>query len=528
MVAALLSLRFRVLGNTLSRNTLQLLAVIFGALQTVVILLIVIAGLAALAGYPQPVQQATVVIGGVAVTLGWFLIPLIATGIEPTLDPLKLSAFPLPVTKLMVAMTLVGATWIPGIATFLVSIATALTWRATPGPAWVSVGCGAVATLICIVGSRMTASLSANLVAGRRRRDRVIVVLIGLVVLLGPVAVALLRGLRSDQPFPATAEVLGFTPFGAVWSVPGQLVVGDPAAALVSLGIALVTLVLMLVIWRTSLLATFRFRGGGAGHRQVAAGRLGALAAVPATPAGAIGARSLIYWARDARFARQLVLVPVMPALLILLGSLVHASWLAYLGPPIVAGLLPLTLFAVISYDGTAFALHLSSGVRGLDDRIGRAAALLAFALPALVIVSLISLGLVGGWKDLPAVFGISLGVLLSGLATVSVSSASIVVPVARSGRNPFTAQAGSGMASLAASYAVSGVTIALAVPELGLGIAALVVPSAALSAVLGWLALAVGVLWGAGSLVIGVRVGGRILDRTGPALLARMRRTGG
>ena len=51
---------------------------------------------------------------------------------------------------------------------------------------------------------------------------------------------------------------------------------------------------------------------------------------------------------------------------------------------------------------------------------------------------------------------------------------------------------------------------------------------SLTLSALLGWLALAVGVLWGAGSLVIGVRVGGRILDRTGPALLARMRRTGG
>ena len=114
MVAALLSLRFRVLANTLNRNMLQLLAVIFGALQTVVILVIAIAGLAVLVIYPQPVQQATVVIGGVAVTLGWFLIPLIATGIEPTIDPLKLSAFPLSVTKLMVAMTLVGADLDPG------------------------------------------------------------------------------------------------------------------------------------------------------------------------------------------------------------------------------------------------------------------------------------------------------------------------------------------------------------------------------------------------------------------------------
>lgn len=524
MVAALLRLRFRVLANTLNRNTLQLLAVIFGALQTVVILVIAIAGLAVLVIYPQPVEQATVVIGGVAVTLGWFLIPLLATGIEPTIDPLKLSPFPLSVTRLMVAMTLVGATWIPGIATLIVSIATALTWRATPAAAWTAVGCGVVATLICIIGSRMTASLTANLVSGRRRRDRVVAGFVGLLALLGPVALAVALGLRSDAPFPATAEVLGFTPFGAIWSVPGQLAAGHPAAALGSLAIALATLALMVVIWRASLLATFRYRGGGAGRRQVAAGRLGLFGAVPTTPVGAIGARSLIYWARDARFARQLVLVPVMPALLILLGALLHVGWTAYLAPPIVAGLLPLTLFAVISYDGTAFALHLSTGVRGIDDRIGRAAGILAFALPALVIVSVVSLGVVGGWRDLPAIIGISLGVLLSGLATVSVSSASIVVPVPRSGRNPFTAQAGSGMTSLAASYAVTGITIALAVPELALGIAALVIHSA----LLGWLALAVGAVWGAASLVIGVRVGGRILDRTGPALLARMRRTGG
>ncbi|MES1212667.1 MAG: transporter, partial [Leifsonia sp.] len=458
-------LRFRVLGNTLRRNVLQLLAVVFGALQTLIILMIVIAGLAVLVIYPQPVQQATVVIGGFALTLGWFLVPLIATGIEPTIDPLKLAPFPLPVARLMAAMTLVGATWIPGVATLLVSVATALTWRETPGAAWAAVGFGVIGTLGCIVGSRMTAALSSNLVAGRRRRDRVVVVLVALIVLLGPVALAVAIGLRSEQPFPATADVLGFTPFGAIWSVPGQLAAGHPAAALLSLAIAVVTLLLMLVIWRASLLATFRYRGGGAGGRQVAAGRLGVFAVVPPTPAGAIGARSLIYWARDARFARQLVLVPLMPALLILLGSLVHADWMAYLGPPIVAGLLPLTLFAVISYDGTAFALHLSTGVRGVDDRIGRAAGLLAFALPAVVVVAVVSLGAVGGWSELPAIFGISLGVLLSGLAAVSVSSASLVVPVARSGRNPFTAQAGSGMTSLAASYAVSGVTLALAAP---------------------------------------------------------------
>ena len=90
--------------------------------------------------------------------------------------------------------------------------------------------------------------------------------LIALVVLLGPVALSIALGLGSAAPFPATAEVLAFTPFGAIWSVPGQLVAGHPVAAIGSLAIALATLGVMLVIWRASLLATFRYRGGGAGR----------------------------------------------------------------------------------------------------------------------------------------------------------------------------------------------------------------------------------------------------------------------
>jgi ABC-2 type transport system permease protein len=83
-------------------------------------------------------------------------------------------------------------------------------------------------------------------------------------------------------------------------------------------------------------------------------------------------------------------------------------------------------------------------------------------------------------------------------------------------------------MTGVVGSYAVTAVTAAIAIPELALGISSLGLGSGPGSELLGWLALAVGVLWGAGSLVLGVRMGGRILDRTGPALLARMRRTVG
>jgi ABC-2 type transport system permease protein len=524
VVAALLRLRFQVLANTLARNTIQVVAVVLGTLQALVVLALVVAGLAILVIYPQPVEQATVVIGGVALTLGWFLVPLIATGIEPTIDPLKLSPFPIPVGRLMLAMTLVGATWIPGIVTFLASIATALAWRQTPVAAVLALLCGAIATLICIVGSRLIASLSGNLVAGRRIGQRLMVLVVGAIVLLGPVALAVVLGMRTSDPFPGTAAVLGATPFGAIWSVPGEVVAGRPGVAAIEFATALATLALMLAIWRWSLLDTFRARGGGARAQQRGSGRLGVFRFVPSTPAGAIAARSVIYWWRDPRFARQLILVPMLPVLLILLASLSHAPWLGDVAAPAVAGLLPLALFAVVSYDGTAYALHLSTGVRGVDDRAGRAAGLLVFALPAVMVVSIVSMAVAGSLGQLPALFGITIGMLLSGLAVVSVSSASIVIPVARAGRNPFTAQAGAGMTAILGSYAVTGIMIALAVPELVLGIASFVTGSA----MLGWLSLAVGVLWGAASLVIGVRVGGRILDRTGPALLARMRRTGG
>lgn len=524
MVATLLSLRFRVLANTLRRNTLQLVAVIAGTFQTVVVLVLVVAGLAVLEIYPQPVVQATVVIGGFALTAGWFLIPLLVTGIEPTVDPLKLSAFPIPVGRLMLAMILIGASWVPGVATMLATIATALAWRQSPGAALLAVPCGIIGTLSCIVGSRFAASLSANLIAGRRVRNRVVAVAAGVIVFFAPVAVAVMIGLRSSDPFPATATVLGATPFGAIWSVPGEVAAGHPGLAAIEFGIAVVTLALLLVGWRASLLGSYQARGGRGSGRDLGAGRLGVFGLAASTPVGAIAARSLVYWWRDARFSRQLVLVPLMPALLILLGSLVQAPGIVYAAAPIVAGLLPLTLFAVVSYDGTAYALHLATGVRGIHDRVGRAAALLSFALPALVVVAVVSMAVIERLDALPPIIGMSVGVLLSGLAVVSVSSASIVVPVARAGRNPFAAQAGAGMTSIAASYAVTGATIGLAIPELALGIASLVLGSA----LLGWLALVVGGLWGAGSLVIGARVGGRILDRTGPALLARMRRTGG
>ena len=80
--------------------------------------------------------------------------------------------------------------------------------------------------------------------------------------------------------------------------------------------------------------------------------------------------------------------LPVLPALMLLWWQLFGLEWVAIATGPVVASLLPLSAFAALSYDGTAFAAELSAGVRGLHDRLGRAAALLIIAVPFLTVTA--------------------------------------------------------------------------------------------------------------------------------------------
>ena len=155
-----------------------------------------------------------------------------------------------------------------------------------------------------------------------------------------------------------------------------------------------------------------------------------------------------------------------------------------------------------------------------MHDRLGRAVALLIIAGPASVIVQVAVAVIIGRMPDLPALLGLTLGILLISVGVVSVSSARIVVPVARTGRNPFSAQAGSATTAIFASYLVAIVTFVLAIPIVALAIGAL------LSAIpaLGWLTLAVGLAFGGAVAAGGIALGGRVLDGSAHAVLARLR----
>ena len=103
MVATLLKLRFRVLGNTLAANPWQLVGFILGGLWAVGLLIGVWIGLFAAGFAGLDVVAMVVTAGGGILVLGWALGPLFVAGVDTTLDPVKLAPFPLTTNKMMVA-----------------------------------------------------------------------------------------------------------------------------------------------------------------------------------------------------------------------------------------------------------------------------------------------------------------------------------------------------------------------------------------------------------------------------------------
>ncbi|PJJ62108.1 transporter [Compostimonas suwonensis] len=521
MVAHLLALRFLVLKNSLARSVWQLVGFVIGALYGLGVVALIVVGLIALSGAPAEISRTVVILAGSALILGWVIIPLLTTGIDQTLDPSRLVTFPIPLNRLVVGLAVAGMLGIPGILSLIASIATAGTWWQQPLIAIVAALCGIVGVVIAVVASRMINALSAGLTSNRRFREASGLLIFIPLILLGPIILFVTSGLRDAAgALPSFAEGLSWSPLGAIWAVPSAVAEGSVGGALARLAIALATIVVLWVIWRWAL-GQALISPARDSSKTRARGKLGFFNLFPGTPTGAVAARSLTYWLRDPRHSRQLIIVPLLPVLLGFYTVNTGNAGLLNASGPLVAFFLAFSIYSDISYDGTAFSTHLSAGLRGAADRTGRVLALAVFAVPLTLIVVIVSLAITDSWTFLPAILGISIGVLLSGFGLSSVTSARITVPVPEPGDNPFKSPPGSGFGTALATFATWGIMILLVLPELVIGIVAF----ATGDLLWGWATLLVGIVLGALFLVLGIRIGGRDLDARGPDLLSQLKK---
>ncbi|MET4782398.1 transporter [Glaciihabitans sp. UYNi722] len=521
MVAHLLRLRLLVLKNSLLRSPWQLVAVIIGGLYGLGLLLFAVIGLFTLSGAPIELSRTIVILAGSAAVLGWIIIPLIASGVDQTLDPARLVTFPIPFNQLLLGLAVSGVLGVPGIVTLLAALATAGTWWRHPVIALVAMLCGVIGTLTCVIGARMVTTLSSSFSSGRRFREIGSIILFIPLVLLGPIIISVTSGIRNvADALPGFAGALSWTPLGAIWAVPSEIARGSYGPAAIKFLIGIVVLLAVALLWRRSL-AIALVKPAHTASKQRARGKLGLLGLVPDRPWGAVAARSLTYWVRDPRYARQLLIVPVVPVLMYFYSHNEQSLGVLVAMAPIVALFLSLSIFTDLSYDGTAFATHVASGIRGADDRIGRVVALATFSLPIVVIFSIASVWAADLWRLLPALLGLSLGTLLTGFGISSFSSAIVAVPVPAPGDNPFKSPPGAGFTTTLTTFATWGILAVLVIPEVVL----LIVTAATQQALIGWIGLVVGVVLGSVLMVVGIRLGGRRLDLGSSEMLVRLQR---
>ncbi len=516
MVAHLVRLKLTLLRNGLRRSVWQVVGVVVGALYGLSVLGAVVIGLFALGFVDVPLRGDVLVLVGSLLVLGWWVIPLVAFGVDATLDPRRFVTFGVPRRDLLVGLTLAGMLGIPGVVTTLSALATPLSWWREPAAAVAALVGGVLAVLACTVGSRATTSALAPLIGRRRVREVVAAVAVLPFVLLGPVLGALTEGIGSLDGIATLSGVLSWTPVGAAWGLAPAVASGDWAGAGLRLLIAVATVAIALRVWSWALDRTLTEPvSAGGDSRARGSGWFGRL---PATPTGAIAARAATYWVRDPRYAIAVAVVPVLPLVLAFMSPERGLGVLA--AGPLAAFLVGWSISADVAYDGTAYWTHLAAPVRGVADRWGRVATAGVLGLVAMVVLVLGTVWYTDRWDALPALLGAGTGLLLTSLGCSSVVSAAVVYPVQQPGENPFGTKQGSSAAAFTSQLVGFAAVGALATPTVLLTVLAVVRGSAGL----GWLALLVGVVLGAVVLVAGVRVGGSLLDRRGPELLQRMR----
>ncbi|MGV8851347.1 MAG: transporter [Rhodoglobus sp.] len=521
MVAHLVRLRFRLLFNSLSRSPWQAVAVILGSVYALFLLLVAIVGLFSFSFAAAEVGRTVSVLGGGVLVLGWTVLPLLTSGIDETVEPSKLATFPIPINTLVLALAVSGLLGVPGIITTLVTFATGLLWWQSPIIAVIAVACGAIGAATCIVGSRMLAALTVRISSGRRAREAKTVLVLIPLVLLGPAILGISSLFREfSNIFPIIAGVVAWTPLGAIWAVPGDLALGNLWQAASHALIGLGTLVIAVLVWRWALDRALEQPGHSTTRRATKRG-LGWLGLFPGSPAGAVAARALTYWVRDPRYTQSLISIPLVPALVFFYsGASGDLTGLLFVGP-IVAVLLGMSIYTDVSYDNTAFSLHLQTGLSGRDDRWGRVLGVSVFAVPVTIILTVVSVWVSDSWERLPGLLGISLGLLLTGLALSSLVSGRFAFSVPAPGDNPFKSRPGGGFTLMLSMFASWTALAVLALPEMILALLGFATDQP----LLGWLALAIGVGFGATLLMIGVRWGGKILDERGAELLVQLQR---
>lgn len=521
MVAHLVRLKLTLLRNTFKRSRAQAIGVVLAVLYGGFFVLLAAVGLAALREWLD-VARVVVPLGGAAAIILWSLVPILAFGSDPTLDPSRFATYAVPYRDLAAGLVLAGVVGLPGIATAIVAAATIITWSYSVLATAVAVIAAVVGVLTSVTLSRWISALVSGAMTSRRGRDITAVLLLVLIVAVSVMFLLLgdIFGRVADALRPIRA-VIGWTPLGWVWAAPGDVAAGELATGIIRLALALAFLAGLGILWQRALTSQVESPHAVSRTDAVsAADDLGMFARTRDTQAGAVAARVITYYRRDPRYQAGLLLTPFLPLALLIPYYTTSLTWVPLAMAPLIGYLLGWGEHNSVAFESTAFWLHLAAGTPGRADRLGRLVVSAALSVVLIPVYTLLGASLTGRWDLIPAIVGLSLAFLGAGFGLSCVQSAILPYPVPKPGDSPFTSPAGATGITIGAQTVASLGTAILTAPALVLAWLTWAGHAWAL-----WATAASGIVIGPGLFLLGLRIGSRFYERRGPELLQSLER---
>lgn len=565
MVATLVKLKWRLTLNALSKNVWAIIGTVLGALYGLGALGLVLAGAVGL-GLSSDPQVIALVLGslGALLVAGWAVVPLLVTGVDSTLDPRAMAAWTAPSRGLAVGLLAAGAFGIPGCLTAVICLIPALTWLVAGQflAALLALLCAPAALATCVILSRIVVT-AAGISSSRRGRETTAIIAFLAVLAVTQLPNLISRLIGDDlagfvEHIRAAARILGLTPFGWAFAAPGLVANGSALAALaLTIGAWIVPLAL-LPLWQRVVGGVMTSPGAARARTRAYAvrgastdpqhenqpdvlpwaRRLGAL--LPG-PAAAVATRCLRYWRTDPRYLVQFLSIVLMPVILVLVPALNfsrytfvvngqrveaslaigHAPVLLLFMAPALAMFMGWAIHDDLGLDSTALWSHISAGVSGAHDRLGRVVGAALWQVPLLLAVDMLMVLWTGQWAALPAVTGACLALHGCALAWSCLTSVLLPYETLAPGDSPMRSRT-SGTAFLAAVIQMVAMLLLPGVCSPVLGVAIYGVARGSL--LWEWVALVLGGVWCSLALWGGIVIGGRLLDRRGPQVLATIR----
>ncbi|MFW8745168.1 hypothetical protein, partial [Mesorhizobium japonicum] len=351
MVAELLRLRLRLVGNLFRGRSGAVSRRVAGVIVAALLIALVFAGVRMLDGSGAQFTARAIVGLGSFASLAALLMPIIAAPRDllparaflATRVPRRLLVPALP------ALTLVG----PAVLVVPVAFAPLAAWPSAD--AGLVAGCGILLVLQTLLSLRIGSAIGDALRTRPRigRGVRAASAILLAIAAVPPVAVVLTRafllvpdsipgptraGLLVTRPIEASTaiDIAAASPLGALWAAPAFGHLGDDGWGVAAVVIGAATVVALAALWAAVVVR--QLRPTRPAPSAVAGLRVPRwFAALPSSPLGAVTARSIVSWMRDPRYLTVLATVPVIPAIMLL------ATWIGGIPFP-AAVLIPLPI----------------------------------------------------------------------------------------------------------------------------------------------------------------------------------------